>query len=205
MIYVKNRQTKFGQKGQTKERVDFSDELRRMIPQIMEESLNTEEIRKIAEILNDCQLGELELERDTFKLRLRKHREMPALTAGNFPLSSLGNSMGLAANGFVSNAVPSIIQSEMPLQGMTSPTLAENYHSIPSPMVGTFYRSPSPDRAAFVDVGSEVRENTTVCILEAMKVMNEIPAEVNGTIMEILIKDGQPVEFGQPLFKVKTK
>jgi acetyl-CoA carboxylase biotin carboxyl carrier protein len=69
-------------------------------------------------------------------------------------------------------------------------------------MVGTFYRSPAPDRPAFVEVGSSVVPTTTVCIIEAMKVMNEIPGEVAGTIGEVLAQDGQPVEFGQPLFKV---
>ena len=74
---------------------------------------------------------------------------------------------------------------------------------IKSPMVGTFYRSPSPDSPPFVDVGSAVQNNTVVCILEAMKVMNEIKAGISGTVMEILVENGQPVEFGQALFKIK--
>ena len=75
---------------------------------------------------------------------------------------------------------------------------------IKSPMVGTFYRAASPDSKAFSDVGMKVVENTAVCIIEAMKIMNEIQAETKGTIVEILVENGQPVEYGQRLFKVKT-
>jgi len=74
---------------------------------------------------------------------------------------------------------------------------------IKSPMIGTFYRSPSPEAASYVDVGSEVGPDTVVCIIEAMKVMNEIKAEVKGVITEILIDNAKPVEFGQPMFRVR--
>lgn len=73
---------------------------------------------------------------------------------------------------------------------------------IKSPTVGTFYTSPTPDDPPFVSVGSKVTADTVVCIVEAMKVMNQIPAEVNGTITEVLVKDGEAIEFGQPLFRV---
>jgi acetyl-CoA carboxylase biotin carboxyl carrier protein len=74
---------------------------------------------------------------------------------------------------------------------------------IPSPMVGTFYRSPSPDASPYVEVGDRIGKDTPVCIVEAMKVMNEIKAEVDGEILEILVQNGEPVEFGQPLFLVR--
>ena len=74
---------------------------------------------------------------------------------------------------------------------------------VESPMVGTFYRASSPDSEAFVDVGAKVDEEKVVCIVEAMKVMNEIKAEIRGTVAEILVTDGEPVEFGQPLFLIK--
>jgi len=70
-------------------------------------------------------------------------------------------------------------------------------------MIGTFYRSPSPDSASYVDVGAEVGPESVVCIIEAMKVMNEIKSEVRGVITQILVENGKPVEFGQPLFKVR--
>jgi acetyl-CoA carboxylase biotin carboxyl carrier protein len=79
----------------------------------------------------------------------------------------------------------------------------ESYKEIVSPMVGTFYRAPSPDSAPYVRVGHEITEDTVVCIIEAMKVMNEIKAEVSGSILEILVENGTPVQFGQSLFRVK--
>jgi acetyl-CoA carboxylase biotin carboxyl carrier protein len=78
-----------------------------------------------------------------------------------------------------------------------------NLHEIASPMVGTFYRAPSPDSAPYVELGQKVTPDTVVCIIEAMKVMNEIKAETTGTIVEILVENGKSVEFGQPLFRVK--
>jgi acetyl-CoA carboxylase biotin carboxyl carrier protein len=74
---------------------------------------------------------------------------------------------------------------------------------IKSPMVGTFYRAPSPESPPIIEVSARVQENTPVCIIEAMKIMNEIQAEIKGTVVEVLVEDGQPVEFGQRLFKVK--
>lgn len=81
----------------------------------------------------------------------------------------------------------------------------KNIVQILSPMVGTFYTKPSPENDSYVDIGATVNENSVVCIVEAMKLFNEIEAEINGEIVEILAEDGQLVEFGQPLFKVKTK
>ena len=74
---------------------------------------------------------------------------------------------------------------------------------IKAPMVGTFYRSPSPESPAFVEVNAKVEENSVICIIEAMKIMNEIQAEAKGTVLEVLVENGQPVEYGQRLFKIK--
>ena len=76
------------------------------------------------------------------------------------------------------------------------------YVTVKSPMIGTFYRRPSPDKELFVNVGDEINEGTVVCIIEAMKIMNEIESDCSGTITEILVSDGTPVEFGQPLFSI---
>jgi acetyl-CoA carboxylase biotin carboxyl carrier protein len=83
--------------------------------------------------------------------------------------------------------------------------VADDLHKITSPMVGTFYASPSPDADVYVKVGSKVSKDSIVCIVEAMKLFNEIEAEVNGEIVEVLVKDGQLVEYGQPLFLVKAE
>jgi acetyl-CoA carboxylase biotin carboxyl carrier protein len=81
--------------------------------------------------------------------------------------------------------------------------IAEKLPAIESPMVGTFYATPGPDKAPFVSVGSKVGPDTTVCLIEAMKIFNEIKAETSGTVEEVLIKSGQPIEFGQPLFRIR--
>ena len=96
------------------------------------------------------------------------------------------------------------VQVQVPdSQSITADT--ENFHPITSPMVGTFYQSSNPDNPAYVQVGSEVKADTVVCIVEAMKLFNEIEAEVDGEIVEVLVKDGQLVEYGQPLFLVRPR
>ena len=136
------------------------------------------------------ELSEFEFEEDGFKLRLSRES---------------------------SNSVAPIIQSVAPVNPVAAtpatPAPASsaekekaedpNVETIKSPMVGTFYRAPSPDSANFTDVGKKVDVDSIVCIIEAMKVMNEIQAEVKGTITEILVEDGDAIEFGQPLFKYK--
>ena len=136
------------------------------------------------------ELSEFEFEEDGFKLRLSRESN---------------------------NSVAPIIQSVAPVNPVAAtpatPAPASsaekekaedpNVETIKSPMVGTFYRAPSPDSANFSDVGKKVDVDSIVCIIEAMKVMNEIQAEVKGTITEILVEDGDAIEFGQPLFKYK--
>ena len=92
-------------------------------------------------------------------------------------------------------------QTEEPL-GKVDTTTIDNKDAITSPMVGTFYRSASPDSAPFIDIGSTVKKGQTLCIIEAMKILNEIESDKEGTISKILIENGQPVEFGQPLFEI---
>ncbi len=84
-----------------------------------------------------------------------------------------------------------------------APVVATGEVEIKSPMIGTFYRAPSPEAASYIEVGSEVNPDTVVCIIEAMKVMNEIKAEAKGVITQVLVENAKPVEFGQPLFKVR--
>ncbi|MEM7264308.1 MAG: acetyl-CoA carboxylase biotin carboxyl carrier protein, partial [Planctomycetota bacterium] len=84
-----------------------------------------------------------------------------------------------------------------------APAAADTAGAVTSPMVGTFYRSPNPDADAFVDIGDRVEEGQVICIIEAMKVMNEVKAEVSGTLEAILVENGESVEFGQPLFRIR--
>ena len=102
-------------------------------------------------------------------------------------------------------AQPQVAQSapQVSDDAQSQEEVPDNYETINAPMVGTFYKSPSPEEGAYVQVGDKVSNDTTVCILEAMKLFNEIQAEISGEIVEILVEDGQMVEYGQPLFKVK--
>lgn len=143
------------------------------------------ELKSLIEFMNENGLAELEIEQEGKKVRLVKFggglREMAAMPA-YMPV--------------VPGAPAGIAQQAAPAQ-------PSNIVDVKAPMVGTFYRSPSPDSDPFVEVGAQVNHDTTVCIIEAMKVMNEIHAEVSGKIVEVLVENGQPVEYGQPLFKVE--
>ena len=152
--------------------------------------LDLKTIKQVIDLMKRSELSEFEFEEDGFKLRLSRESN---------------------------NSVAPIIQSVAPVNPVTAtpatPAPASsaekekaedpNVETIKSPMVGTFYRAPSPDSANFTDVGKKVDVDSIVCIIEAMKVMNEIQAEVKGTITEILVEDGDAIEFGQPLFKYK--
>lgn len=149
-----------------------------------------EEIRELIRLLDDSSLTELELEFEDGKVRLAKRAEWVSY---NVPQPAMP----------VVQTAPA--PAAAPAAGAATPAAAEDpaLHVITSPMVGTFYRAPAPDAPPFVDVGSQVGPKTVVCIIEAMKLMNEIEAEVSGEIVEILAENGQLVEYGQPLFKVR--
>lgn len=134
-------------------------------------------------------VSEFELEKQDFKIRLKR--------GGNGGIQGPQDDAGVVA--YTPNA-PIILAP--PSQPAIS-TPVSNELEIKSPMIGTFYRTPSPESAAYVEIGTEVNADTVVCIIEAMKVMNEIKAEVKGAITQVLVENAKPVEFGQPLFKVR--
>jgi len=145
------------------------------------------------------ELCEFEFEEEGFKIKIKRGAGgQPIITsaphsAHPFPV--------IAAP--VEAAVPTTRSAPPPVSGSPAGTDETGYAYVKSPMVGTFYRSPSPENPSFVDVNAKVEEKTVVCIIEAMKIMNEIQAETKGTIVEVLVENGQPVEYGQRLFKVK--
>ncbi|MDD5260344.1 MAG: acetyl-CoA carboxylase biotin carboxyl carrier protein [Methylacidiphilales bacterium] len=149
--------------------------------------MELKEIKAVIDLMSRNGLTEFELERDNFKIRICK--------------SSAGGSPQFTVHAPVPQALPG--SSPQPFSPAPAAPAKQNLPTINSPMVGTFYRSPSPDSAAYVEPGAEVNEETVVCIIEAMKVMNEIKAEMKGVITEILVEGGKPVEFGQPLFSIK--
>ncbi len=150
--------------------------------------MDTDELKALIDLMNSNDLLELEVVEEGKKIRLKKMYE------GNPKIVS----MPVAPPSIPSSAPASTAQETS--DQTNAQTLSG--HVIKSPMVGTFYRSPNPESSPYVDVGSEVTEETVVCILEAMKVFNEIKAEVKGKIKEILVEDGESVEYGQPLFSV---
>lgn len=150
-------------------------------------------IKQVVELMKRSELSEFELEEEGFKLRLtRKGSEAPQVIQAVAPLAA-------AAAQPVTTGAPTAAAAAPE----SSPVEDPNLSTITSPMVGTFYSAASPDSPSFVKVGQKIDADTVVCIIEAMKVMNEIQAELSGTIVECLIENGQAVEYGQPLFKVK--
>ena len=141
------------------------------------------------------ELTEFAVEEEGFKLKIRRGSNgLPILSTGHGsnPPFGMGDS---------SPAAPAPAQTPASSGEGSKEEAGVTY--IKSPMVGTFYRAASPDSKPFADTGTKVVENSVVCIIEAMKIMNEIQAEVKGTVVEVLVENGQPVEYGQRLFKLK--
>lgn len=139
------------------------------------------------------ELSEFEFEEEGFKIKIKRG-------AGGQPIISAPPS---------AHPFPAVSASPEPTRASSAPATAApqgdeaGFGYVKSPMVGTFYRSPSPENPPFVENGAKVDEKTVVCIIEAMKIMNEIQAETKGTVVEVLVENGQPVEYGQRLFKIK--
>ena len=150
--------------------------------------MNIKEIKEMINLMNENGLSELEVEKDDMRIRLKK-----------------------TANGIEGFDGPVVLQSQIPngvaakIQA-TQETEEKNEIKtveIKSPMVGTFYRAPNPEAAAYIEVGSTIEPGQVICIIEAMKLMNEIKSEIRGKILEILVDNAEPVEFGQPLFLIE--
>ena len=164
-----------------------------------EPMLNLDEVRELTELFSEHGLTDFEFENADIRIRLSRTPSAapPATHAAPTPLTN-------AATAQTAPAASAQQQSEQqPAKAETTAAPEEELHIITSPIVGTFYRSPSPDAEPFVKVGSHVEVGTVVCIIEAMKLMNEIESDGVGTIGKIYVENGQPVEYGQPLFGVK--
>ena len=156
-------------------------------------------IRQIIELMKSSELSEFEIEEEGFKLRICRGKNEPptVLAAGTPPL--------FPAAFMEPSATATAPRTEAPGRKEDEVEQEPDIDFIKSPMVGTYYRSSSPDTPPFVEENTDVSEDTIVCIIEAMKVLNEIQAETKGTIIEILLENGTSVEFGQPLFKIKKR
>ena len=154
--------------------------------------MDLKDIKAIVDLMRKNAVTEFELEKQDFKIRLRR--------GGNGGAAPAAGSEDPPA---VVYAPPPVAAVSAPVQPAPAPAPASNELEIKSPMIGTFYRAPSPESAPYVEVGTEVNVDTVVCIIEAMKVMNEIKAEAKGVITQVMVENAKPVEFGQALFKIR--
>ena len=157
------------------------------------DNLSLDQVKELIELISEKQFTEFELERGSFRMRLGR---------------------GTAAKMLV-EAAPTFVPVASPVQGappaIAAPVAAtpaaapaeENLHILTSPIVGTYYQSASPTNPLFAEIGAAVKSGQTLCIVEAMKLMNEIQSDVSGTVAKIFVENGQPVEYGQPLFGIK--
>jgi acetyl-CoA carboxylase biotin carboxyl carrier protein len=153
-----------------------------------DKTVDIKDIKAIIDLMRKNSVSEFELEKQDFKIRLKR---------GSNGTTSSTSYEDAPMVGYQQAAVlPSTVSSPMP-------QLVINEVDIKSPMIGTFYRAPSPESASYVEVGTDVNPDTVVCIIEAMKVMNEIKAEAKGIITQVMVENAKPVEFGQPLFKIR--
>jgi acetyl-CoA carboxylase biotin carboxyl carrier protein len=157
--------------------------------------LDHDQLRQLLALLGESDIQELRLEGDDFRLEVR--RNLPASTA---PVTVLQAAPPAAVPAVASTPAPAPTPSAPPPPAASA---RSDLQAITAPMVGTFYRAPAPGEAPFVEVGSRVTPGQPVCILEAMKLMNELEAEISGDVVEILVENGTPVEFGQVLMRIK--
>jgi acetyl-CoA carboxylase biotin carboxyl carrier protein len=151
--------------------------------------VDLKDIKAIIDLMKKNSIAEFELEKQDFKIKLKRTGN-----GGGIPVYDESQSQAYALPVSTGGqGVPAALP-----QGSSTPSL-----EIKSPMIGTFYRAPSPESGNYIEIGSEVNHETVVCIIEAMKVMNEIKAEVRGVVTQILVDNAKPVEFGQPLFKIR--
>ncbi len=150
--------------------------------------MNLKEIKEMIALMNENGLSEIEVEREGMKVKLKK--------------SALESQMVVSApTHYAVESIPA--PQAVPAAASAAAAAARNTKEIKSPMVGTFYRSASPEAASFIDVGQTVEIGQVVCIVEAMKLMNEIKSEVRGKVVEVKVQNAEPVEFGQTLFVVE--
>ena len=153
--------------------------------------MDLKDIKAIIDLMRKNSVTEFELEKQDFKIRLKRGTNGggTAVSCDDPPLATYAP-LPTAPAGAPAPAPPLQVPASTELE-------------IKSPMIGTFYRAPSPESAPYVEVGAEVNPDTVVCIIEAMKVMNEIKAEAKGVITQVMVENAKPVEFGQPLYKIR--
>ncbi|HEX4075271.1 MAG TPA: acetyl-CoA carboxylase biotin carboxyl carrier protein [Candidatus Acidoferrales bacterium] len=157
------------------------------------EGVDLGEVKRLLAFMQENGIEEFEYERGGVHIRLKKASATPAAApyvAAAPPVAAVPS--------------PAPVPAPAPAQEAAKPAAAANVHVIKSPIVGTYYSSPSPEAESFVTVGARVEAGQTLCIIEAMKLMNEIESDVAGEVVQVLVENGHPVEYGEPLFRIRT-
>ena len=165
--------------------------------------MNQKELKELVEFLIEKDIAEFELERGDVKVKIKRGGQAPASSAVSeryFTVHTAPSSSSQPAEA-VSPAAPPVVQPAAPKE----PAVEEGLHMVRSPIVGTFYESPSPGSPPFVKPGDMVEAGQVLCIIEAMKLMNEIEADASGEVVKRLVNNGQPIEYGQELFALRPK
>jgi acetyl-CoA carboxylase biotin carboxyl carrier protein len=165
-------------------------------------SVNMNELRELIQLIRENDFTEFELEREGFRVHFRKGPEITGET-GASDITSSPQTTTLSTTTVAEAKGSTQAPTHPGAKAQTAASEDQDLYIIPSPIVGTFYRAPSPNADSFVKIGSRVEPDTVVCIIEAMKLMNEIQAEATGEVAKIYVENGQPVEYGQPLFGIK--
>ena len=168
-----------------------------------------DQLKELVAFLKENEIAEFDLDRGDIKIRLKFASAVvpPAAPAAGLDLASLARLLGSGSHGPAPAPVAHLQAAAAPLApaAPAAPAIEEEkLHIVKSPIVGTFYESPSPGSSAFVTAGDRIEKGQVVCIVEAMKLMNEIEADASGEIVKRLVSNGQPVEYGQPLFAIRT-
>ena len=160
--------------------------------------MDFKQIQELIKMINKSNIGEVTIEEKGFKLTI-KQKEEPAQNVIAAPVHNMPMMTAMPQQ-IAQNAAHATPAGDKP---KAADTVADNFITIKSPMIGTFYRSSAPGKSAFVEIGDEVTTGKVVCIIEAMKLFNEIESEVKGRIVKVLVEDASPVEYDQPLFLVE--
>ena len=166
--------------------------------------MKVQEIRELIKLVDNSNLSELTFESEGTKIKLKKP-EVGGVVYSTPEVKAVEVKPAASTSAPTPAAKPVEAPKAVEKAPVAAVEVASDLHQITSPMVGTFYAAPSPDADAYVKAGDKVTGDSIVCIVEAMKLFNEIEAEVNGEIVEVLVKDGELVEYGQPLFLVKPE
>lgn len=160
--------------------------------------MDYKQIQELIRLINKSNIGEVSIEEKEFKLTIKQKKDAtqtvyaaPVMAAQTTPLTAPAQAAPVAAPAATIPSAPAVSN------------VADNLITIKSPMIGTFYRKSSPDKPTFVEVGTEIKPGKVLCIIEAMKLFNEIESEVSGKIVKVLVDDSSPVEYDQPLFLVE--